>query len=184
MKFDSNCWPKHVSTVCWYIESITVHKVCYTHPLKSFSTLPQSSNAPCSANCFSSVPSITPCAYWCVMHPYILCLYPLPNIFAHHFPKGLRAESARAVTGRQCPHSGVGQNFLTHQPFFLFTKMAFSRKRKSEKSIRRCEINRLAEGFKRAINKIRGPIAKNGFSGWNLKILGQNNVHFMIDTMI
>ena len=97
--------PKHVSTVCWYIESINAHKVCYTHPLKSFSTLPQSSNAPCSANCFSSVPSITPCAYWCVMHPYILCLYPLPNIFAHHFPKGLRAESARAVNDRQCPHS-------------------------------------------------------------------------------
>ena len=23
-------------------------------------------------------------------------------------PKGLRAESARAVTGRRCPHSGVG----------------------------------------------------------------------------
>ena len=105
MKFDSNCWPKHVSTVCWYIESINAHKVCYTHPLKSFSTLPQSSNAPCSANCFSSVPSITPCAYWCAMHPYILCLYPLLNICAHHFPKGLRSECVRAVTGTRCPHS-------------------------------------------------------------------------------
>ena len=26
-------------------------------------------------------------------------------------PKGLRAESARAVTGRRCPQSGVGQDF-------------------------------------------------------------------------
>ena len=91
--------PKHVSTVCWYIESINVHKVCYTHPLKSFSTLPQSSNALCSANCFSSLPSITPCAYWCAMHPYISCPYPLLNICAHHFPKELRSES------RRCPHS-------------------------------------------------------------------------------
>ena len=27
--------------------------------------------------------------------------------------KGLRAESARAVTGRRCPHSGEGEDFLT-----------------------------------------------------------------------
>ena len=27
-------------------------------------------------------------------------------------PKGLRAESARAFTGRQCPHSGKGEDLL------------------------------------------------------------------------
>ena len=27
-----------------------------------------------------------------------------------------RTESARAVTGRRCPHSGVGEDFLGHQP--------------------------------------------------------------------
>ena len=32
--------------------------------------------------------------------------------------KGLRAESARAVTGRQCPHSGVGEDFLACQLVF------------------------------------------------------------------
>ena len=37
------------------------------------------------------------------------------------YPKGLRAESARAVTGRQCPHSGVGGNFLVR----LLTKSQF-----------------------------------------------------------
>ena len=37
-------------------------------------------------------------------------------------PKGLPAESARAVTGRRCPHSGEGEDFLTHQPGFFFTK--------------------------------------------------------------
>ena len=35
-------------------------------------------------------------------------------------PKGLRAESAGAVTGRQCPHSGEGENFLTCQPGFFY----------------------------------------------------------------
>ena len=28
-------------------------------------------------------------------------------------PKGLRAESARAVIGRRCPHSGKEEDFLT-----------------------------------------------------------------------
>ena len=32
-------------------------------------------------------------------------------------PKGLRAESARAVTGRRCPHSGVGEDFLACRTF-------------------------------------------------------------------
>ena len=32
----------------------------------------------------------------------------------------LRAESARAVTGRRCPHSGEGEDFLTRQPGFFF----------------------------------------------------------------
>ena len=36
-------------------------------------------------------------------------------------PKGLSAESARAVTGRRCPHSGEGKDFLTGQPVFIFT---------------------------------------------------------------
>ena len=31
-----------------------------------------------------------------------------------------RAESARAVTGRRCPHSGVGEDFLAHWPVFLW----------------------------------------------------------------
>ena len=31
-----------------------------------------------------------------------------------------RAESARAVTGRQCPHSWRGEDFLTGQPDFFY----------------------------------------------------------------
>ena len=37
----------------------------------------------------------------------------------HAGPKGLHAESARAVTGRRCPHSGEGEDFLTGQLIFF-----------------------------------------------------------------
>ena len=60
-------------------------------------------------------------------------------------PKGLHAESARAVTGRWCPHSGKGEDFLTGQPDF-FTETAVTPERKVEKSFPRWEINRHAEG--------------------------------------
>ena len=60
-------------------------------------------------------------------------------------PKGLQAETARAVTGRQCPQSGEGEDFLTGQLNF-FTKTAVTSERKVEKSIPRWEINRHAKG--------------------------------------
>ena len=53
----------------------------------------------------------------------------------------LRAESARAVTGRWCPHSGEGEDFLTGQLNF-FTKTAVTPEQKVKKSIPRWEINR------------------------------------------
>ena len=60
-------------------------------------------------------------------------------------PKGLRAESARAVTGRRYPHSGRGEDFLTGQQIF-FTETAVTPEWKVEKSFPRWEINRHAEG--------------------------------------
>ena len=57
-----------------------------------------------------------------------------------------RAESARAVTGRRCPHSGEGDDFLMGQLIFFFTKTAVTPERKVEKSIPRWDINRHAEG--------------------------------------
>ena len=60
-------------------------------------------------------------------------------------PKGLRAESARAVTGRRCPHSGKGEDFLTGQSDF-FTATAVTPERKVEKLFPRLEINRHGEG--------------------------------------
>ena len=56
-----------------------------------------------------------------------------------------RAESARAVTGRRCPHSGEEEDFLMGQLNF-FTKTAVTPEGKVEKSIPRWEINRHAEG--------------------------------------
>ena len=69
---------------------------------------------------------------------YICISYP-----ARTRPKGLRAESARAVTGRRCHHSGKGEDFLTGQ-LNSFTKTAVTPERKVEKLFPRWEINRHA----------------------------------------
>ena len=53
-------------------------------------------------------------------------------------PKGLRAERARAVTGRR-------EDFLSRQQDF-FTETAVTSERKVEKSFPRWEINRHVEG--------------------------------------
>ena len=60
-------------------------------------------------------------------------------------PKGLRAESARAVTGRRNSHSGRGEDFMTGQLDF-FTETAVTPERKVEKWFPRWEINRHVEG--------------------------------------
>ena len=60
-------------------------------------------------------------------------------------PKGLRAESARAFTGRRNSHSGRREDFLTGQQNF-FTETAVTPERKVEKWFSRWEINRHAEG--------------------------------------
>ena len=56
------------------------------------------------------------------------------------------AQSARAITGRRCPHSsGEGEDFLMGQLNF-FTKTAVTPERKVEKSFPKWEINCHAEG--------------------------------------
>ena len=44
----------------------------------------------------------------------------LPVFYNIARAQGLRAESARAVTGRRCPHSEEGEDFLTGQPDFFY----------------------------------------------------------------
>ena len=85
-------------------------------------------------------------------------------------PKGPRAESARAVTSRRCPHSGTGQDFLARNGPNR-TKTGVTRQR-SERFGRAQRLNGAnAEGYKRPVDKNRGPISKNGFSGRNPEFL-------------
>ena len=79
-------------------------------------------------------------------------------------PAGLKSQGARAVAGRRCPHSGVGEDFLPRRTGPL-TKTDVTRKRKVEKSFRRCQNNRNAYGYLHLFDKNRGPIAK--YSGRN-----------------
>ena len=81
------------------------------------------------------------CLRFAVTHQHDFLKYPDQS----STPKGLRDESARAVTGRRRPHSGEGEDFLTGHPDF-FTVTAVTPERKVEKSFPRWEINRHGEG--------------------------------------
>ena len=59
--------------------------------------------------------------------------------------KGLRAESARAFTGRRNSQSGRGEDFLSRQPIF-YTETAVTSEQKVEKSFQRWEINHNDKG--------------------------------------
>ena len=63
------------------------------------------------------------------------------------------------------PQLGWRRLFDTSTDFF--TKTSVTRKLKVNKLFRKLEMNRLSEGYKRAIDKIWGPIAKHGFFGQN-----------------
>ena len=65
--------------------------------------------------------------------------------FGQEYLSSPRAMSARAVTGRELPHSGEGEDFLTGQLNF-FTETAVTPERKVEKWFPRWEINRHTEG--------------------------------------
>ena len=81
------------------------------------------------------------CLRFAVTHQHDFLKYPDQS----STPKDLRDESARAVTGRRCPHSGRGEDFLTGQLNF-FTETAVTLERKVEKWFPRWEINRHVEG--------------------------------------
>ena len=102
---------------------------------------------------------------WLVSVSFHKTFFSFSMLISHYLSKDLlhqsklsspRAESARAVTGRWWPHSGVGKDFLAGHWFF-FKKMAATREK--FKNLR-CEIDCLAKGYKRAIDELRGPLAK------------------------
>ena len=74
-------------------------------------------------------------------------------------PKDLRTESARAVTGRRCPHSGKGEKTFWRVNRVFFTKTAVTRERKVEKSLPRWEVNSPSKGYKRVVDQKWGGMA-------------------------
>ena len=79
--------------------------------------------------------------------------------------------SARAVTGRRSsPTVGWGKTFW--RVGRVFTEAAVSRSRKVAQSIRRCKIDRLAEGYKQAIDKNPGSYSKKRIFGPKSEFLG------------
>ena len=77
-----------------------------------------------------------------------------------------RAESARAITGRWCPHSGVGEDFLTRQPFFFYKNSNFSgtKSRKIDLRLRNWPSR---QGLQTGHWQNPVSYSKNGFSGRN-----------------
>ena len=107
------------------------------------------------------------------VHIYVCGYYKRKqHVFTNAGPKGLRAESARAVTGRRNSYSGRGEDFLTGQTN-LFTEKAVTPERKVEKWFPRWEINRHGEGEKWVINENWGRMAKIGFFGQKPKFWAQ-----------
>ena len=84
-------------------------------------------------------------------------------------PKGLHAESARAVTVRQCRIVGGVSLFAASDgsPH----ENSHNSGTKSRKMLPKAP--KRPEGYKRSIDENRGPISKNGFSGQKPKILAQ-----------
>ena len=74
------------------------------------------------------------------------------------------SESARAVTDRRCPNSEEG-DFLARLPFFFYEN-GHNLGTKSQKIVSNVGMNRLSEGYKRAIDQNWGRKAKR-------RVLGQ-----------
>ena len=95
----------------------------------------------------------------------------------------MRAERVRAIIGRQCPHSGEGEDFLTRRPVFLY-KNGHNSGTKSQKLPPRWEMNNgLSEGYKRGIDQNLGRMAKIGFFVLKRTFWAQKKAHFLILTM-
>ena len=85
-----------------------------------------------------------------VSHHYKLCFIGTWQHFQHRscsssYPACALRTLGLLSTGRRCPHSGEGEDFLTGQLNF-FGETAVTPEQKVEKSFPRWEINRHAEG--------------------------------------
>ena len=97
-----------------------------------------------------------------------------------------RAESARAVTGRRCPHSGEGEDFLSRQPDF-FTETAVNREWKVEKIDPKVGNEPSLRGLQMGHRPKLGSYGKIGFFGQKPKFWAQKKdslleVHHVLAT--
>ena len=90
----------------------------------------------------------------------------------------LRALGLFLANGAPAPTVGWGKTFWRVSRFFFLTKTAVTRKQKVEKSIQRCEIDRLAEGYKQAIYEIRVQKQKTDFRA-KIRIFGPKKHPFL-----
>ena len=65
-----------------------------------------------------------------LLYKWIPFLWAIPSSFYQRLFNPARAESARAVSVRRCPHSGVGEDFLARQ-LFIFAKTTVTNMTKS-----------------------------------------------------
>ena len=75
--------------------------------------------------------------------------------------------------------------YMILQTAILFTETAVTRNDKSKsRQVPRCKMDRLSEGYNRAIDKIWGPMAINRVLSQNLSFWDQKYIHFLMDTML
>ena len=94
------------------------------------------------------------------------------------YPSGLRAKSARAVTGRQSV--GMGEDFLARRPVFFYE----SGRNSETKSCKNWSQDAKWTVFPRAINGPWGSYdilkKKKRILGPKFEFLGQKNTHFLV----
>ena len=94
----------------------------------------------------------------------------------HHHRRHRYPTRALSALGLLLSVSQVGQDFLLRRSVTL-TETAVTRKRKVEKSTRRCQIDCLREGYKRAIDE------KTDFRAKIRKFCQKKRIHFLRITM-
>ena len=99
------------------------------------------------------------------------------NVALLVFIQGLRAESTKAVTGRQCPHSREGEDFLTRRPSFFY-ETAITWEQKVKKSFPMWEMNRLSG----LLTKI-GVVLQKSYFWAQKRDFWPKKTHFSVPTM-
>ena len=84
------------------------------------------------------------------------------------------ARALRAL-GLLLAHSGTGRDFLARNGMSR-TKTAVTRKRSDRDGRVQRQNGANGEGYKRPVDKKRGPISKNGFSGRNPEFLARKKM--------